>query len=498
MKAEIADIMKLDSEYKLFIGGQWVPASDGATFATTCPATGEVLAKCAQATEADVDAAVKAAWAAFPAWSAKTAGERAAILNRIADIIDANAPRLAMIEALDKGSPLRETTFIDVPQTADHFRYYASVIRGEEGTTTQVDANTMAVMIHEPLGVVGQIVPWNFSLMIGAWKLAPALAAGNCVVFEPSSATSLSFLVLADLIKDVLPAGVFNLITGSGSKSGQYLLDHPDIKKLSFTGSTEVGYSVAKAAADKLIPATLELGGKSAGIFFKDCNIEKAVDGVHLGILFNQGEVCAACSRVLVQEDIYDDFLARSVAKFNRVNVGMPWEMTTQMASVIDEKAAQKIIGYIEGAKKEGARIACGGVRLTEGDLGKGCFIAPTIIEGTNDMTCAREEIFGPVVVFIKFKTEEEAIAIANDSDYGLAGAVWTQDINKAVRVSKAMQAGRVWINSCSNVPSGIAFGGYKKSGYGREINKMALDHYRNVKAIEISIAEGPSGFYPQ
>ena len=310
------DVTKLDKEYGLYIGGKWVPSSDGGTFTTTSAATGQKLAVCAEATEADVDAAVRAAWEAFPSWSAKMPAERAAVLNKIADVLEANLGRLAMIESMDASKPLRETTIIDIPTTIDQFRYYAGLIRGEEGTVTRVDPNTVAVMVHEPLGVVGQIVPWNFPLMIGSWKLAPALAAGNTVVFKPSSATSLSTLVMMQLLEDVVPAGVVNVVTGSGSRAGQYLLDHPDVRKLSFTGSTEVGYKVAEAAAKKLIPATLELGGKSPNIFFEDCNMDKAIEGLQLGILFNQGEVCAAGSRVFVQDTIYDEFMARAVKAF--------------------------------------------------------------------------------------------------------------------------------------------------------------------------------------
>lgn len=490
--------MELKKEYGLFIGGEWKKASSGETFEARNPANGELITICSEASEADVNAAVEAAWKAFPDWKAKTNAERAAVLNKIADVIDANAEMLAGLESADVGKHIREAVIIDIPTTADQFRYYAGLIRGEEGAVTKVDATTMALMVHEPIGVVGQIVPWNFPLMIGSWKLAPALAAGNCVVFKPSSSTSVTALVLADLLSDVLPAGVFNVITGSGDKAGQYILDHPGIKKLSFTGSTSVGYKVSEAAGKRLIPATLELGGKSPNIFFDDCNFEKAIDGLQLGILFNQGEVCAAGSRIFVQEGIYDKFMEAAVKAFKKINIGDTSDMNTQLGAIVNEKQMEKVLRYIEIGKEEGAKVAVGGKRYTEGDCANGFFIEPTLLEGTNDMRIAQEEIFGPVGVVIKFKTEEEVIAMANDSRFGLAGAVWTQDINKALRVAQAVESGRVWINSCSNVPAGIAFGGMKESGYGREINKCALDHYRQVKAIEISTLECPLGFYPQ
>ena len=490
--------MEIKQEYGLFIGGQWQKASDGRTFEARNPADGTLITTCAEATEKDVDAAVQAAWAAFPAWKALTNAERAVILNKTADVIDANAALLASLESQDTGKPIRETTIIDIPTTSDQFRYYAGLIRGEEGTVTKVDANTIAMMVSEPLGVVGQIVPWNFPLMIGSWKLAPALAAGNCVVFKPSSSTSVTAVVLAELLQDVLPAGVLNVVTGSGDAAGQYILDHPGIRKLSFTGSTAVGYKVSEAAGKRLIPATLELGGKSPNIFFDDCNFEKAIDGLQLGILFNQGEVCAAGSRIFVQAGIYDKFMEAAVKAFKKIRIGDPADFNTQLGSIINEKQMQKVLNYIEIGIQEGATVAVGGRRYTEGACAKGFFIEPTLLEGTNDMRIAREEIFGPVGVVIKFETEEEVIAMANDSRYGLAGAVWTQDINKALRVAQSVESGRVWINSCSNVPAGIAFGGMKESGYGREINKCALDHYRQIKAIEISTLETPLGLYPQ
>ena len=358
--------------YKLYINGQWIDASDGATFQTRCPANGEGLATCAQATREDVDQAVDAAWAAFRSWKNVTTNERAAILNRIADIIDANAEHLAMIESLDNGKPIRETMAIDVPYSSDHFRYFAGAIRTEEGAAKVLDGNFLSLVLQEPIGVVGQIVPWNFPFLMAAWKLAPVLAAGCCTVFKPSSDTPLSVLELARLTQDVIPAGVFNVITGSGSKAGQYILDHPGFRKLAFTGSTEVGLEVGKAAADKLIPSTLELGGKSANIYFDDCQWDMALDGLQLGILFNQGQVCCAGSRVFVQEGIYDQFVAAAVDAFQKVRVGDPLDPNTQMGSQINEGQLRKILSYIDIAKQEGATIACGGAPYTEGECAKG------------------------------------------------------------------------------------------------------------------------------
>lgn len=490
--------VNLKDTYGLYIDGAWVPASDGAVFETTNPATGEHLANCAEATRQDVDAAVQAAWRAYPAWKELEPAKRAEILLKIADRIDANAELLATVETLDNGKPIRETTAIDVPYSSDHFRYFAGAIRTEEGTAKVLDGNFLSLVLREPLGVVGQIVPWNFPFLMAAWKLAPALAAGNCVVLKTSSTTPLSALVLMELIGDLLPAGVVNVITGKGSRSGQYMLEHPGFRKLAFTGSTEVGLEVGKAAADKLIPSTLELGGKSANIYFDDCQWDMALDGLQLGILFNQGQVCCAGSRVFVQEGIYDRFVAAAVDAFQKVKVGDPLDPGTQMGSQINEGQVKKILSYIELAKQEGATIACGGERCTEGACAKGCFMKPTLITNvTNDMRVAQEEIFGPVAVVIKFKTEEEVVAMANDSVYGLGGAVWTRDLNRALRVSRNIETGRMWVNTYNQIPAGAPFGGYKQSGIGRETHKVILDHYTQQKNIMINLSEAPSGFYP-
>lgn len=489
---------ELQDKYQLFIGGQWKDASDGKTFQTICPADKRVLAQCAEATKEDVDEAVQAAWKAFESWKHVPVNERAAILNRIADIIDANTEHLAMVESMDNGKPVRETMAIDIPLSAQHFRYFAGCIMAEEGSANMLGETTLSLILREPIGVVGQIVPWNFPFLMAAWKLAPVLASGCCTVFKTSSATPLSVLELARLIQDVIPAGVFNVITGAGSKSGQYILEHPGFRKLAFTGSTEVGKSVALAAAERLIPSTLELGGKSANIFFEDCNWEMAMDGLQLGILFNQGQVCCAGSRVFVQESIYDKFVEEAVKRFNQVKVGLPWEADTQMGSQINKGQMEKILSYIEIGKSEGAVVLCGGEQIKENGLEDGAFLRPTLLGNvTNDMRVAQEEIFGPVACIIRFKTEEEVIKMANESEYGLGGAVWTRDINRAIRVSRAVETGRMWVNTYNAIPEGAPFGGYKTSGIGRETHKVMLDHYTQMKNIMINLSEAPSGFYP-
>lgn len=487
----------IKDRYGLLINGEWVDAEGGKTFDTFNPATGEKLSTCADASAADVDRAVKAARAAFPAWAAKSAAERATVLLKIADKIDERAKELAAVETMDNGKPIRETTLVDVPLSSDHFRYFAGCLRADEGEATMIDENTLSIILREPIGVVGQIIPWNFPLLMGSWKIAPALAAGNTIVIKSSSSTPLSLLVLGEILSECLPAGVVNIITGRGSTTGQYMLDHPGFDKLAFTGSTEVGYSVAEAAAKRLIPSTLELGGKSANIYFDDCQMDKAIEGAQIGILFNQGQVCCAGSRIFVQEGIYDEFVGKLVEAFKAVKQGDPMKMDTQIGSQINERQLQKILGWVEEAKAEGATVAVGGERAKIPGFEKGAFMQPTLLTNvTNDMKVAQQEIFGPVAVVIKFKTEDEVIAMANDSEYGLGGAVWTRDINRALRVARAVRTGRMWVNTYNELPAHTPFGGYKKSGIGRETHKVILDHYSQMKNIYISLSEQKRGFF--
>lgn len=487
----------LQDKYQLYINGEWVDASDGSTIETINPATGEKLAEIADATEEDVDKAVKAARAAFPEWAKTTPAERQAILHKIADIIDENREYLATIETMDNGKAIRETSGVDLPWSSDHFRYFAAGIRAHEDVATILDGEFLNLIINEPIGVVGQIVPWNFPFLMAAWKLAPALAAGNTIVFKPSSSTSLSVLEFVKLIEGVLPKGVLNIITGSGSGAGQAIQEHEDIDKLAFTGSTEIGRKVGIKAAERLIPSTLELGGKSANIFFDDMDMEIALDGAQLGILFNQGEVCSAGSRIFVQDTIYDEFVAELVKRFENVKVGDPLNEDTQMGTQVSKNQFEKILNYVKIGTDEGGKVLTGGEAFEE-DLAKGFFIKPTLIEGKGDMRIAQEEIFGPVAVVIKFSTEEEVIKMANDSIYGLAGGIFTKNMAKALRVSRAIRTGRMWVNTYNMFPAGSPFGGYKQSGIGRETHLAALDHYTQKKNILINLKEEPSGFFPE
>lgn len=489
--------IKIQEKYQLYIGGEWKDSSDGTTIKTYNPANGELLSEIADATEKDVDDAVKAAKKAFETWGKTTPTERAILLNKIADIIDDNAEYLATIETMDNGKPIRETKGADIPLAADHFRYFAGIIRADEGVASNIDENTLNLILREPIGVVGQIVPWNFPFLMAAWKLAPLLAAGDTSVFKPSSTTSLSVLEFMKLIQDIVPKGVINIITGRGSKSGEYLQHNEGIDKLAFTGSTEVGREIGLSAAKRIIPATLELGGKSANIFFSDSDMNMALEGIQLGILFNQGQVCSAGSRIFVQEDFYDEFIEKAVNAFEKVKVGNPLDSTTQMGAQVSEAQLNKILKYIEIGKNEGAKVITGGERFVEGDAKNGYFMKPTLlVDVNNNMRVAREEIFGPVGVVIKFKTEDEVIAMANDSNYGLGGGVFTRDINRAIRVAKSIRTGRVWVNTYNSFPAGATFGGYKESGIGRETHKSILDAYTQKKNIIVNLSEKPGGMY--
>lgn len=487
----------VEKDYKMLIDGEWTNGNGINKIISYNPSNGDRLTEFVDASNEDVDRAVESAKMAFKTWKKVSVQERSNLLLKIADLIDENKDRLAMVETLDNGKPLRETLNVDVPLSSDHFRYFAGVIRAEEGTSKMLDENTLTVNLNEPIGVVGQVIPWNFPLLMAAWKLAPALAAGNTVVIHPSSATSISLLEFGKLLNEVLPKGVVNIITGKGSKSGNYMLQHEGFSKLAFTGSTEIGYKVAEEAAKRLIPATLELGGKSANIFFDDLPWKKAIEGVQMGILFNQGQVCCAGSRVFVQEGIYDKFLEELKIAFENVKVGLPWADDVQMGTQINKVQLNKILEYVKVGEAEGARLITGGKQIEIEELKNGAFMEPTILaDATNDMRIAQEEIFGPVVTIIKFKDEEEVIRLANDSEFGLGGAVWTTDINRAMRVATQIETGRMWVNTYNELPAGAPFGGYKKSGIGRETYKSVLDAYTQTKNIFINIKENGIGFY--
>lgn len=477
--------------YKMLINGEWVDSVSKEKSQTFNPATGELLADYPAGKAEDINLAVKAAKNAFKTWRHTSPAERQALLLKIADKLEAEQERFATLESLDNGKPYNEAISIDVPAAIDHFRYFASAIRAHTDEAAVLDENTLSIVIREPIGVVGQIIPWNFPLLMAAWKLAPVIAAGDTVVINPASLTPITLLELGRIMNEVLPAGVVNIVTGRGSVVGQTLLDHKDIDKVAFTGSTSVGYTVAEAAAKKLIPATLELGGKSANIVFPDANIDKAVKYAAIAILMNQGQACESGSRLFLHKDIHDQFLVKLKAHFESIKVGDPMAKDTQMGSQVSQDQLDTILRYVDIAKKEGATILTGGERITANGLDKGFFMKPTIITNvTNEMRVAREEIFGPVLCVIPFSDEEEVIDMANDSEYGLGGGVWTQDINRALRVAKAVRTGRMWVNTYHELPAHAPFGGYKKSGLGRETHKMMLDAYTEVKNIYISTKE--------
>ncbi len=485
-----------DSSYGHFIDNQWVDGESGETIDSINPANGAFLTRIPLGTAGDVDRAVQAASRAFQTWRKTSAIQRSNALLKIADLFEAEAERFAVLESMDVGKPIREAK-VDIPLAIDHFRYFAGVIRGHSDEAAMLDEQTMSLTLSEPIGVVGQVIPWNFPLLMAAWKIAPAIAAGNTVVIKPSEMTPVTILELAKIFAQVLPAGVVNIVTGIGPVVGQAILDHPAVRKLAFTGSTRVGEVVAAAAAKKIIPATLELGGKSANIVFPDANWERAVEAAALAILWNQGEVCESGSRLFIHESIYDRFVGELKERFEKVRVGDPLDANTQMGAQVSQVQTDRIMGYIDLAQKEGARILTGGRRLTGGDYDAGFFIEPTIIvDVRNDMRVAQEEIFGPVVCVIPFKDEDEVIALANASDYGLAGGVWTQDINRAIRVARAIETGRMWVNTYHDIPAHAPFGGYKKSGIGRETHKSMLDAYTQKKNIYISLNEAAFGAF--
>ena len=490
------------SRYDNFIGGDWVAPVDGGYFDNISPVTGKPVCQVARSQAPDIELALDAAHKAKDAWGRMPPAERAAILTKIADRMQENLPLLAMVETIDNGKPIRETRMADVPLAIDHFRYFAACIRSQEGSLTEIDETTIAYHFHEPLGVVGQIIPWNFPILMACWKLAPALAAGNCIVMKPAEQTPMSIMVLMDVIGDVLPAGVLNVVNGFGVEAGKPLAQNKRIAKISFTGETTTGRLIMQYASENLIPVTLELGGKSPNIFFADVMAEdddyfdKALEGFAMFAL-NQGEVCTCPSRALVQKSIYDRFMEKAIERVNKVKQGNPLEADTMIGAQASNDQMEKILSYIDIGQKEGAKLLAGGERnMLEGDLAEGYYVQPTVFEGNNKMRIFQEEIFGPVLSVTTFEDEAEALEIANDTLYGLGSGVWTRDINRAYRMGRGIQAGRVWTNCYHLYPAGAAFGGYKKSGFGRENHKMMLDHYQQTKNMLVSYSPKALGFF--
>lgn len=488
--------------YNNFIGGKWVPPLGGQYFDNGSPINGEFFCQVPRSDARDIDLALDAAHDAFRTWGQTSVTERANLLLKIADRVEQNIELLAVAETWENGKAIRETLNADLPLFVDHFRYFAGAIRAQEGSAAELDINTVAYHFPEPLGVVGQIIPWNFPLLMAAWKIAPALAAGNCIVLKPAEQTPASILVLLELIEDLLPAGVLNVVNGYGTEAGQALATSKRIAKLAFTGSTAVGQHVLKCAADSLIPSTVELGGKSPNIYFadvlehEDSYLDKAIEGMLLAF-FNQGEVCTCPSRVLVQESIYETFIEKVIQRANTIKQGDPLDTDTQVGAQASKEQFDKILSYLEIGKNEGAQVLLGGVPLQQtGNQAQGFYISPTILRGHNKMRVFQEEIFGPVIAVTTFKDEAEALAIANDTEYGLGAGLWTRDMNRAHRMGRSIQAGRVWINCYHAYPAHAAFGGYKKSGIGRENHKMMLNHYQNTKNLLISYDVNPLGFF--
>ena len=490
------------AQYDNFIGGKWVPPVDGQYFDVITPVNGTVYTKVARSNAKDIELALDAAHAAADAWGKTDAATRSNILLKIADRLEANLELLAYAETIDNGKPIRETLNADIPLAVDHFRYFAGCVRAQEGGISEIDENTMAYHIHEPLGVVGQIIPWNFPILMAAWKLAPALGAGNAVVLKPAENTPISILILAELIADVLPAGVLNIVNGYGREAGMPLATSKRIAKIAFTGSTTTGRVIAQAAANNLIPATLELGGKSPNIFFEDVMdkddsfLDKAIEGLVL-FAFNQGEVCTCPSRALIQESIYEKFMERVLVRVKAIKQGDPLDTDTMMGAQASKEQLTKILSYLDLGQQEGAEVLCGGAQASLGsDLDGGYYVQPTLFKGHNKMRIFQEEIFGPVLAVTTFKDEAEALAIANDTLYGLGAGVWSRNGNRAYRMGRAIKAGRVWTNCYHAYPAHAAFGGYKESGIGRETHKMMLDHYQQTKNLLVSYSENKLGFF--
>lgn len=488
--------------YENYIGGKWVPPVRGQYFDNVSPVNNEVFCEVPRSTAEDIELALDAAHAAKAAWGRTSAAERAVILNRIADRIEQNLEALAVAETWDNGKPIRETLAADLPLAIDHFRYFAGCIRAQEGSISQIDDDTVAYHFHEPLGVVGQIIPWNFPLLMATWKLAPALAAGNCVVLKPAEQTPASILVLIELIGDLLPPGVVNVVNGFGLEAGKPLASSSRITKIAFTGETTTGRLIMQYASQNLIPVTLELGGKSPNIFFEDILakddefFDKALEGFTLFAL-NQGEVCTCPSRALIQESIYDEFIERALKRVAAIKQGNPLDPSTMIGAQVSTEQMEKILSYIDIGKQEGAECLIGGERAElSGELANGFYIKPTVLKGHNKMRIFQEEIFGPVVAVTTFKDQEEAIAIANDTLYGLGAGVWTRDIRTAYRVGRRIEAGRVWTNCYHAYPAHAAFGGYKSSGIGRENHLMMLEHYQQTKNLLVSYSPNALGLF--
>jgi aldehyde dehydrogenase len=499
---ENGSVVAFEPRYDHFIGGEYVAPAKGRYFENPTPVTGKTFTEVARGTAEDVDRAVAAASGAAPAWGRTSPAERAVVLNKIADRMEANLEKLAVAESWENGKPVRETLAADIPLAIDHFRYFAGAIRGQEGGISQIDADTVAYHFHEPLGVVGQIIPWNFPILMATWKLAPALAAGNCVVLKPAEQTPASIHVLLSLIADLLPPGVLNVVNGFGAEAGKPLAQHKDIRKIAFTGETTTGRLIMQYASENIIPVTLELGGKSPNIFFADVAAEqdafydKAQEGFAMFAL-NQGEVCTCPSRALVQSSIYDRFMADGVARVEQIKQGHPLDTDTMIGAQASNDQFEKILSYIDIGKQEGAKVRTGGEKADlGGELAGGYYITPTVFEGNNKMRVFQEEIFGPVVSVARFDDYDDAIKIANDTLYGLGAGVWSRDGNTAFRAGREIQAGRVWTNCYHAYPAHAAFGGYKQSGIGRENHKMMLDHYQQTKNLLVSYSANAQGFF--